>query len=625
MSYYDPDYTGQHPAHLVENDVFGIHKDGQKIYFENPIFEESILIHILDSINTPFLKDVDWKIDTSDIDDNAMSRALLFDKSFDKKLIKSITVLKPYTHNYFINIKHQTLYPVAVKKALLHGRRIEFTPDLLGAMIEDIDKLKALTNPIEDVHATNDNAPIILKEDPFKENKRNFIAKEKHNVNTLEKRSFIRPLAGSFFKDSVEVRIKDDPNPLVVDKDYIILGLDIHKMHVTNNTSGVYKFIKILREYVGDVFIGYHGYGGDPTLADVESLHKRLNNLLEYIQDSKFLTKSTLGKAPVIESIILSLNNLEEKMRNLVNGASYGDVTHGGAIRKKITTSDDDLHWYTVASLYKVDGSESIITTDRFKFRFQSNHTDIMFDAIVSVNLNNETEKLKVSVQSDHYPKGYIPYVNHDNINKIILPQLRIIYNESNVQKSGVLLQIGLALKGFTEDTIAIEDLSGKESCWKLVKGDAEAIQPEDDIVELPANGHIFDLANAHSKAISTLVPFKDGYLAYAGAIPLNRPTGGRKDFELNHIIPDYVDLTRISRAKIEVKETDGYKYPIEINFTPGSEDMVGVGHFLYNSEPCYVNLRIWRDTGKDIKMMVMSDVAHAAAHLDLTYVHLFT
>jgi hypothetical protein len=628
--YYTPDLTGQDPACYKDNDIYAIHKYNQKIFFDVPVFEDSIIIYMLNSLGavlSTFVKGQDWNVLSDDYDDTSISRMKVYDSEFDKNLLKSITIIRPFANDYQINLTHQRLYPVNVKKALLNGVRLEVTPDLIGGMLEDIEYLSMITRPVSDSHSLSESGPMLFQLDAHKELPENYVEFEEHEVNVLEGRKVIRPIGGAFFKDSVKVRIKDDPSYLVAGIDYIIFRLNVNKTRVTENTSGVYDFILVLREYVGILEVTYHAFGGEATIYDTTELNKKCNNIINYLTDSSFLTSAGLGSAPIILALNDKVTYLEDEMRKLLLGqASYGDVSSGKSILKKIASTDDLLHWYTIATLYKVDGAEDIILADRLHFRIKTLRTNMMFDAMVSVNLTNVNTKLSVDILSEHYEKGFIPYEDYSGINNIVRPQLRILYNDDTQLNSGVVLQFGIEFKGFIEETIVVEDLSGKEGCWKLIDPPTTAVPPEDDLVQLPNEAHIYDVLNSDSTAISTLVPFKCGYIVWAGGYPLNRPEGGFKEYDLEHILPDNIDLSKVTHARLELKESDQLLFPIEINFVPGSEDMTGVATFMYNLDNCYLVLRVWKDTD-GIKMRLTSDVdrTNIAAQLDLVHVFLFT
>jgi hypothetical protein len=629
--YCTPDLTGQDPAYLKDNDTYIIHKDRQKIDFDEPVFLDSIVIHMLDNLGTAsytLIRGIDWQTESADIADTAISRMKVYDEYFDKDLVNSIRITKPFVSEYRICMEYQKLYPENIKRSLLNSNMLEVTPDLIGSMLENIEYLSMITRSVADTDSLHEGQPMLFQLDIHKENPHNYVEHEIHEINVLENRNIVKPIGGSFFKDSVKVRIKDDPNYLELGRDYLIFRNNLSKTASTSNVSGVYDFIYINREYVGKIEVSYHAYGGDATVYDVTELNTKCNNILNYLTDSSFLTSASLGTAPAIAALRDKVLELEDDMRKLLSGqASYGDVSDGKAILKKITAADDELHWYTLAELYKVDGSNDIIISDRMQFRLKTLKTNMMFDAIISVNLSNETNKFHVDLLSEHYDKGFIPYEDYSNINNIIRPQLRIVYNTDDIENSGVLLQLGMEFKGFIEETVVVEDLSGKECCWKLVTPPDTAVGPEDDTIPLPNSEQVYDSLNPDSISISTLVPFKDGYIVWAGAYPLNREEGGFKELDLDHFIPNNIDLTKITRARMELRESSGLLFPLDIIFIPGSTDMTGLGNFMYNGEPCYINLRLWKDTNNDVYLRATSDVDrnNIAAQLDLVHIFLFT
>jgi len=627
MAYYEPDLTGENEAYLNENDVYQIFKDSQRIEFPNPVFKDSISITKLGTINEPLVLGQDWQVNDSDIADTEIARMKVYDNSFDAVLVNAITVIKPYITDYSINIVHQDLYPIQIKKMLFNNTVLEVTPDLIGNMIQTIEYLTAITKPVTDVSAINGNTPYLLLEDPHMENTNNWIPDEEHEVNTLDQQSVIRPLGGSFFKENLVVRIKDNPDTLVENVDYLVFGVDIEKTKNTSIESGVYKFIMVLREFSGIVEIDYHGYGGDPTIYDVTELSEQINNIISFIEGATFLTEDTLPTTTIINQLVEKTQELEDDVRRLyTTNPSYGDVTSGGSSLMKIASTDTDLHWFSIATLYTVDGGSDIVTADAFRFRLSTLHTKFMFEAIVTVNMNNVNNPMVVNVLGENYPKGFIPFEDYSEINDIIRPQLRIIYNNNEFQNSGIVLQLGFELKNLTDETVVIEDLSGQESCWKLISLEGETVNPQDDVITLPNTDHVYDETNEDSVAISTLVPFRDGFITWVGSVPLNRPYGGFKDIDIDHILPSSIDLSKITKVRVELNEVGGYLFPVEIPIIPGSEDALGAGSFVYNGESAQLNVRFWRESGVPMfKIQSNIDPSTNAAQLDMKHLFIFT
>lgn len=631
--FYDPDLTGQDPGCRVENDVYTVHKHLTRIEFAEPIYLEGISITTVETVPRPLTKDLDWKVETADLDDTMMARMKTYDSEWEGTLIKALIIQKPYTSQYKINIVHQRLYPVDVKKSLLLGRRVEFTPDMLGNMLEQLNYLMMITSPVTDVHSLTGNEPRLYDVDMDMSNPANVVEEEAHEVNVLEGRRIIRPIAGSFYKQGLVVSIKDNPDPMVFGTDYIVFGTDLAKTRTTSNEGGVYNFIMILKEIVGQVEIDYHAYGGEATIYDVDAVNKKVNNITDFLQESSFMTADALGTAPIIVALNEKVLALEADMRKLYEQhPTYGDVTYGSSALKKLVSNDANLHWYSIATLFKFEGSDEIVTADRMHFRLSSLELKFMFDVMVNVNINNPNDPLTVNVLSENYPKGFVPFVDYSQVDDIVRPQLRVIYNNNEHQNSGIILQLGLELKTLNAETVVIEDLSGKESVWKLIPTVDNDVSPDDDVVTLPSEEHIWDLTNPDSVAISTLVPFKDGYIAWAGSESLNRPEGGIKELSLPHLLPNNIDISKINKVRVELQEAGGRLFPVEVAIIPGGTDTLGTGHYMYNglNATLSVNLRKELDPNTDedaifIDLISNVDVANQAPELQLKHLFIFT
>jgi len=317
MSYYEPDLTGADPSYKVDNDIYGIYKTNQKIKFDIPVYLDSIIVTKLGTINEVLAYGIDWIVSSTDYAETESAKMRAYDTGFDKTLVSAITISKVYVAGYKINLEYQKLYPVQIKKTLLVGNRLEVTPDVIAEMLSSIEYLTRITSPVTDMNASIDQNPFLLELDPHKALIANFIEDEEYEVNVPNKKNVIRPLGGSFFKDSVVVKLKDNPDAMVEGVDYHIFGVDLPKTKMTTNTSGVYKFIIIVRDYVGTVQITYHAYGGEVTIYDVTTLNNQVNNLISFIENSTFLTINNIGNAPIITALSTRVLDLEEEVRRL--------------------------------------------------------------------------------------------------------------------------------------------------------------------------------------------------------------------------------------------------------------------------------------------------------------------
>ena len=634
MSLLTPDLTGKNLNCRVENDQRMVIVQDQIIEFHDSVFADSIEMVLIGTVTKPLVKDLDWAILDSDIDYEAMAAMRLREPTFSSVLVKSVTMIKTYVADYKIALVYQKLYPLPSSLALQNApEKVEFTPEAWLDLLETVKRHDLLLAPISDVHGeTFIKNPKLLEPDPNQEREANKIIDEVYSLNVPNKVAVIHPINGAFFKDSLSIKRTDLDvgNELVYGEDYIVYGYDSYKTANTLNTSGVYKFISFLKPFVCDVSISYHAYGGDPTLYDIKAHDESINNIVEYILNAQLLTAETVQNAPVIINMINKLSALEEEMRRLANQGrpTYGDATNGTTLLKKISSVDTNFHWWTIAELYKVSGSDEVFISGTLRINVQTLLTKFAFTAYVTVNLDNPIDQLKVTVPSSLTPLGYIPYNDYSELDQIIRPQFRIIWNQNAVQNSGIYLQIGMALKTTATETIAVEDVSGLESCWKIIPSPEEAVLPEDDMLTLPSQNHIWSTENPDSRQESYLIPLRDGNIIWAGTEALNRPTTGIKHLELVHFLENEVDISRVRQIRFDLEEVGANKFPIYINVNPGTEDLMGSTSFSYNGKAAYLIGRLRRNpVSEEIELIVDADITAglASTQLNLRHVIIYT
>lgn len=612
--YLTPDLTAENELYKVDNDQRMIITGDQVISFPSPVYLDTVSVIQLGTTNRTLVKNADWAVREEDKDIEAMSAMRLVDSTFSKILIKSLVIIKPYVSaDYKINLSYQKLYPIPFKLALYPDTEpLTVTPDLIRDLLETVKRHDYLLSPIQNVHTLTSTTPMLLEPDPHKEKPENFIINETHLINVPENVSVIHPIAGPFFKDSLSIFHVESGNTLAEGVDYQVFGVDLHRTAMSSNPSGVYRFIVFLNNFVGTVKPSYHAYGGDPTLADVNALYEMNNNLTTFVTESQLLTPLTVSAAPAIVLMRNKIAELEETMRRLATTGrpTYGDVSSGGTLKKRIASPDTEHHWWTIASLFKVEGSSDVFVADTMKLRFQSFYTKFAFDAIVNVNLLHPTDKLDVKILSATYPKGYIPFTDYSEVPNIMRPQFRIVWNENTAQDSGAYLQIGMRLKTVAEETIVIEDWSGAESAWKLIPSPDQAVLPEDSVLTLPNSAHIWDSLNPDSRETSYLLPFADGHLVWAGSEALNRPSSGWKNIQLTHLLEKEIDITKIKKMRLDLEELGANKFPVVVEFIPGSEDLVASTSFTYNGKAAYLTGRIYRNPATQaIEISVNADI----------------
>lgn len=637
MSLITPDLTGTNINCKVTNDARMIITDDQVVQFHTSVFADSIEMVLVGTATVPLVRDLDWYVSDSDIDYEAMSAMRLRDKTFTKILVKSITMIKTYVADYKINMSYQRLYPLQSSIALQnYPEKVDFNPQIWYEVLSAVKRHELLLAPISDIHAEGViKQPMLLEPDPNQERSSNSIVDEVYSVNVPNKVAVIHPIHGAFFKDTLVIKrtdVAEVDSLLKEGSDYIVYGYDSYKTGNTYNPSGVYKFILFLQPFVCDVKISYHAYGGDPSLHDVKALTESINNLSTYILDSQLLTAETVANAPVVVNMLNKISSLEEEVRILSRQGkpNYGDATSGQTLLKKISAVDTDFHWWTIAELYKVTGTntDEVFVSGTMKLNVETLLTKFHFTSYVSVNLASETDKIKVHCPISLCPLGYVPFEDYNGLENIIRPQFRIIWNENAVENSGIYLQIGMALKTVATETIAIEDISGLESCWKLIPSPDEVVLPEDDLITLPSGNHIWSTENIDSRSESYLIPLVDGNIIWAGTEPLNRPSSGSKEISLDHFLEDHVDISRVRKIRLDLEQIGFINFPVELAVMSGSDDLFGTTTFTYNGKAAYISCRLRRNSSTNkIELSVGADIVAglSSAELDLRHVIIYT
>lgn len=612
------DLTGSLANYAVNDRIYRIFRYEQFVDFKAVVFADSIRVYLISGgVTTELVKDTDYMVTDASIAacDNDMSSAKLMDPSFDKTLCNGITMVRAadIAGPYDISVSYQMLYPNQLRTAYYHNTPLNLTPELITAMVQDIEELKTLTNRVTDVSSLTNGQSLLLEPDNDCSNPNNVITDEEHTVNVNNGRFLIHPRAGSFYYDSVVVKHPSSGATLVLGKDYRIIGMDQAKTKATSYKSPVYFFIQILTPIVGTITISYHAYGGEPTLDNYRDLLLDVNNIAQYLNDAQTITAGNLGSTEIMTSLYERLDLLEDRMRRLEGTPAYGDITDGKCVVMKLYSDTPGLHWYTIASLYTTAGTNmGPCTADTFTFRVQTQLSHIQFTAAASVDLNNSSgDILNVSMIADNYPRGYVPFTDYSEIDTIIRPQLRIVWREGDTV-SGAYLQLGFELKGMVEETICVEDMSGHESCWKLVDPSPSVSAPSDSDFMLPDGTSIWSDYSDASKSETMMVPFTKGHLVWAGAQPMNRPAAGWQLFTITDslLLDKNVDIRKFTRLRFDIEETGGLQFPIDVLFNSGTEHLKGHASFTHQEQPVYINAEIYRDENDTLTLRANYDVS---------------
>ena len=576
MSYADLDLTGSLPSYKKAHDVAFVEPQGGalecKLEFEQTIFEDGLVVIRLGTQNVQLTKGVDWR--PGDIDYALTARIKANNPAFNKVLLKSIIIVcgtSAGTYSFNVSMDYQCVYPVSFIDYLITKERVDVTPGLLLDFKERLIQMEALVNTRVSEFTTSDGVIVrVLDEDLTGVSEVNKISGERHVIDTYSGIRSIAPAYGAFYRNGFKLYRVDHPDPLVLGVDYTIHGFDHVRSRRCSDPEGVYNYVRILSDFAGEIELTYQAFGGAVAMGDFKLLSQSVEDAVTYLKSAAFLTNSGLGNAPIIKLIQERVIYLEDNMRQLLKSgtASYGDVTTGKAVTQRLRAMTTTLNWYTIARLYKVSGSDEIIRADRMHLRVNLVNAKIMADVIVSVNLDNADEPFRLDVLSINHPKGYTDMTDYSGLAAVIRPLFRVIYNKTVGTASGVYLQIGAALPTL-EETIGIEDLSGRQSCWFLLDGVAEGLSPANNTVTLPNTSYVWSSTNNDSMAhVAQIIP-PEGWLVYGGTSPIEAVIGKEDQLFPFAILPSF-DLKSIKQLRFEFVDGAGHVFEFSAIYRHG-------------------------------------------------------
>lgn len=600
------DPIGLDPEFFVPDERFVVHTPLQKIDLRNTYYKESFKIFIIDSANKiELIENKDYTISSDNIDSQARGEALLYKRNFGQTLIKSISIKRQFISDYVVAWEGQTLYKKNLGKTFVTEE--EKTQEIIDQIVDELGDIRNKLYGTPETNLELINSFVVLEEDLHKTNPGNYITNEPHIVNTQNSKSqLIMPTAGGYFSDSLEVRIKDTNQLLVEHEHYIKIRIDLELTAKSNSKDTIKWFVLFTANMNTEIILNYHAVGGKLTMKHFRLLAEAINSQDNFIRNSNFITDETLDDVPVFESINSRIRSLETTMRRLLleKTASYTDVSQDTGLLLKVQSPDNNIHWYSIAELYKVDGSDTVSTFDQCTLRIAMANTKLLLTTMISVNLyaENEEDIFKIVSWGDNIPKHYVDYEYYADVLKRVNPMFRIIYNRQQNPASGVVLQIGLELNDFTSEQIAIESQSGKESCWKLRTEPANTIGPENNTYTLPS-GQIWDIdqtsgASSVSLVYNKVYPNTEGLLVYGSNVGVDLDIFSDTYTPLpNALLPDYLILKDVKYAMIYIHDsTLNEMLTCRVDFPIGLDSKIGVGFFGVDALGRQVHLKLIDD-----------------------------
>jgi hypothetical protein len=589
MSTYGlPDPTGTNPLYLRANIPFYIYQNGMQISFENsPIYAESLVISLTDGTSRQLVRNVDWEVRSSDVDQTATSRAKLEDNSFNKVLAKSITIISDLALDQAVAMTFQNYYQTIPGRSFDDGTPYEVTPDLIKDLDRSVADIRQQMARVVSPVTPNLTVPKLLPFDINGQRLGNRIVNEKITVNTVSGGAVIRLAQGAFFRNSVTIVYNGQTLSAASDYSAITLSPLTKK---TTNPSGIYQHILLNGSFAGDVFVSYHAVGGDVQVDDINAVYQHMVAIQSYLNDGVFVTSDSLSTTPSFRAMFARIVSLEDDMRRLLTGnPTYGDASSGAAVTRPVGTQDADLHWFTIASLYRVEGSNDIIRADQFKGRVYFPGSKISLAFTLDFNMDQSRNVIDFTTDSVVFDPTYTLFGDL-SVNAPQYPLVRAVWNQAAESFSGVLLQVGVPLPTLA-DLMVVENMSSSESCWILDRSNefvtgqtVDPVSPRDSGFLLPDDVSIWSTDSGVSYEKRFAPEYEPGYLVYSGAqndiSSLVTITNTGTLFNLS--LPVYFPIETIKELVITVlDDTSTFVYDVVIPLT-GIVDDTRMGRMTF-------------------------------------------
>lgn len=571
-TYYLPDITGADPDYLQVNHPQAVYRTGQRLFFENsPIYAHTLQMTLTDGSSDPLVKDVDWSVTDDDIDQAAMSRAFLENPGFTRTLVSSVTLISNKALNKQVACTYQEFYLTTPGRTFDDGTPFEVTPDLIKQLIigqADLrQQVARVFSPVAPVNDTTEPLPFdINAEFPG-----NVVTGEVHTVNTVAGAKVIRLTKGAYFADSLVLT----RNGVTLSPEVDYLPVEVSPLtRESTNRSGIYKYILLNGTITDSITARYHAVGGEVQIEDLNSISDRLLAIKQFLDEGLFITKETVTETPAFRAVSARLNLLESGMRSILSGApTYGDVATGASIRRPVAAIDSNFHWYTIASLYQVQGSPDIITTSQFRGRVFFPTAKVSLAFVADVNLNQPRNPISFRTESLVFDPTYTLF-GDISVAAPIYPMVRLAWSQVSQSFSGAVLQIGIPLTALSDQMI-VENLSSQESCWLLDESNrfilgevSNPSAPKDNNFVLPDGNTTWSSVSGSSFSRICVPQYTPGYLVYSGAtVTLNQLTTTASTKNLfNPVLPAYFPINSVTSLVVTIASPDSASvYDIEI------------------------------------------------------------
>lgn len=661
MSTYD--LTGADPDFLREDIRFGVFEANQRMFLKEPAFASTLVVRWLDGITNPILVEgIQWRTTYEDRDYAAMSDAKLIDSGFTDVLVSSLENLEVFSPDRVYSVEYQALKLLPSEEDPGTDGPVP-TPGLLTELIQDVDFLKLVKNPLGDITSDAIDGIKALNEDVTGVDDLNLVEDERHAVNVPNNQMVIRPAAGAFWAHDVVLTNVATTLTLVEGTDYKFIGWNRAKQTIAEHTSQVYDYIFLLTPIVGDVDVTYRAFGGAPTVGDINAIKDVLAEITAILTDGELLTNAALPLSPTIIDIIARVAAVEDIVRH------YATSTH--------QYQDDDAgrHWFTIANLYRDVWDTQTLETGQVHLSLRNWIQKWNYDILVTVNLKRAFDRVTVKTLASTDKNNVFSLGKYDDILDRKIPELRVVWNEVGGVLSGAQLQIGLEMEAVTTEVLTVYDRSGSGSDFNIrpnvvgtdIVYDDNVVLPDDSVWVNPYRGvyaNATDLSNdipvgetgwfAYVTSTTTiwqwtgaawadstdtvhvgigtptsqvekrLICPEEGYLAWAGALPLTEVQDPADQIATACIKEGDFDFRTIKKVSFHVYDriddfvrvvSDERMPGAEGSYYPAEKDILRNGSVMfYPDDLCAIKYTI-TDTPTPNSFPVLALVADLGSH----------
>ena len=480
------DLTGADELFFRGDQRFMVYMENQTISFGEPVFANAKLKVIdVTNNNTVLVAGTDYVIPSTNnyasmLDTDATSQAKLqaygSGQEFTAKLINAIKITKRFTSEYQISVQYQALYkdPATYSRS---GYGPAYTPALMQSVLEKLDFLQKVKNPVTSVANDAINGIVVMDIDYTGHNENNHVYSEEHIIDVVSNKFVIRPVNGSFYKHDIEIRatghevrtitsddvgekilINGEPvtlnnnniesyagttqrvvitsEALSEGSDYIVKGVNGGKTRASSHPSGVYDYIIITKKIVGSIYISYRAFGGEVSISDINILKNAIVAINNVLENGNFVTTENLPYQSLIISILDRLSKLEEFIRHYsLQQFPYTikTFTYTGK-----TYSKDS--WVDVAVIdhgpWSEDSDVPSVYTGSFKLDVEDEGYYSEFDLKYNL-VNGSLEILNKKITASTYDSdGFFYFANN------IVPKFRIVYRSDDVLTTTTIANI---------------------------------------------------------------------------------------------------------------------------------------------------------------------------------------